>query len=121
MPQPPNERGSEVMSAVVVVVTLRAQQGKEEEMAELLTAGSAETHGEEGCLVYAMHRGVDDAASFAIVESWASREHLDAHLALPEVGEFIQRIDGMADGQPAFGVYEGLPAGDPQKGTLARA
>jgi quinol monooxygenase YgiN len=109
------------MSAVVVVVTLRAQPGKEEEMAQLLTAGSGETHGEQGCLVYAMHQGVEDPRSFAIVETWASREDLDAHLALPGVKDFIERIDGMADGQPAFGVYRGLPAGDPQKGTLARA
>jgi quinol monooxygenase YgiN len=109
------------MSEVVVVVTLRAQQGKEDEMAAALTAGSADTHREDGCLVYAMHRQVDDPASFAIVECWASQAHLDAHLALPQVGTMIARLDSLADGQPAFAVYEGLRAGDPQKGALARA
>jgi quinol monooxygenase YgiN len=109
------------MSEVVVVVTLQAQAGREGEMAEVLTAGSAGTHGEDGCLVYAMHQRVDDPSHFAIVECWASQEHLDTHLGLPEVKDFIARIDGLADGQPAFGVYRTLLAGDPGKGALAQA
>ena len=109
------------MSEVVVVVTLRAQQGKEQEMSAALTAGSAETHREDGCLVYAMHQRVDDPAEFAIVECWASQAHLDAHLALPKVKDMISTLDGLAVGRPAFGIYATLLAGDPQKGTLARA
>jgi quinol monooxygenase YgiN len=109
------------MSEVVVIVHLRAQAGREEEMSAALTAGSAETHGEDGCLVYAMHRRADDPAEFAIVECWASQAHLDAHLALPQVQELITRLDGLADGQPAFAIYEQLRAGDAEKGALARA
>ena len=109
------------MSEVVVVVTLQAQAGKEGEMAELLTADSGGTHEEDGCLVYAMHQRVDDPSHFAIVECWASREHLDRHLGRPKVKDLIARIDGLADGQPAFGVYRTLLAGDPGKGALARA
>jgi quinol monooxygenase YgiN len=109
------------MSEVVVVVTLRAKQGKEDEMAQALTADSEKTHGEDGCLVYAMHRQVDDPANFAIVECWASQAHLDAHLALPEVKELIARLDSLAAEQPAFAIYEQLRAGRPEKGALARA
>ena len=50
---------------------------------------------------------------------WASREDLEAHLALPEVAELIGRIDALADGPPAFAIYDALPAGDPAKGRLA--
>jgi quinol monooxygenase YgiN len=109
------------MSEVVVVVTLQAKPGKEEEMAAALTAGSAETHAEDGCLVYAMHQNVEDPSRFAIVESWASQSHLDTHLALPKVQEMIGTIDGLADGQPNFGIYATLHAGDPRKGALASA
>jgi quinol monooxygenase YgiN len=109
------------MSEVVVVVTLRAQPGKDEEMRAVLTAGSGETHVEDGCLVYAMHQRVDDPLEFAIIECWASQAHLDAHLGLPKVKEMIGAIDGLADGQPAFGIYATLAAGDPEKGALARA
>jgi quinol monooxygenase YgiN len=109
------------MSEVVVVVTLRAKPGKEEEMAAAFTAGSAETHQEDGCLLYAMHQRVDDPAAFAIVECWASQAHLDAHLALPKVKDLIATLDGLAEAQPAFGIYSALLAGDPQKGALARA
>ena len=74
------------MSEVVVVVTMQAHAGKEGEMAEVLTAGSAATHQEQGCVVYAMHQGADDPSRFSIVEVRASRADLEAHLALPEVG-----------------------------------
>jgi quinol monooxygenase YgiN len=107
------------MSEVVVVVTLHAKAGKEDEMAAALTAGSEETHAEDGCLVYAMHRNVDNPAKFAIVECWASQTHLDTHLALPKVKDMIATLDGLADGQPDFGIYTTLTAGDPQKGALA--
>lgn len=42
-------------------------------------------------------------------------------LALPQVKDMIATVDGVADGQPDFGVYATLLAGDPQKGALARA
>ena len=109
------------MSEVVVVVTLRAKQGQEEAMKAALTAGSGETHTEDGCLVYAMHQRVDDPLEFAIVECWASQEHLDTHLGLAKVKDMIGTIDGLADDRPAFGVYRTLVAGDPEKGALVRA
>jgi quinol monooxygenase YgiN len=107
------------MSEVVAIVTLQSKAGREEEMRETLTAGSGATHEEDGCLVYAIHQGADDPTRFAIVECWASQAHLDAHLALPEVKDLIGRIDSLADGQPDFGVYVPLAAGDPARGTLA--
>jgi quinol monooxygenase YgiN len=106
------------MSEVVVIVTLQAKAGREEEMREVLTSGSAATHEEDGCVKYAMHQGVDDPARFALVECWGSREQLDAHLALPEVQDFIERIDALCEAQPAFAIYSPIPAGQPAKGTL---
>ena len=107
------------MSEVVVVVTMQCKPGKERDMVATLTADSAATHEEQGCTVYAMHQGTDDPTRFSIVEVWASREDLDRHLALPAVQELIGRIDALADGQPAFAIYDALPAGDPAKGTLS--
>jgi quinol monooxygenase YgiN len=107
------------MSEVVVVVTLRAKAGQEDALARTLTEGSGTTHGEPGCVVYAMHQGADDPGRFAIVECWSSQEDLDRHLELASVQEFIGRIDALADGQPDFGVYAPLAAGDPAKGVLS--
>jgi quinol monooxygenase YgiN len=107
------------MSEVVVVVTLQVKPGHEEEMRATLTGACAGTHAEDGCLVYAIHQATGDPSRFAIIECWASQEHLDTHLAAPHVKEMIVTIDGMAAGQPDFGVYAPLAAGDPQKGTVA--
>jgi quinol monooxygenase YgiN len=107
------------VSEVVVVVTMQCKPGMEQEMVATLTEGSGATHEEQGCTVYAMHQGADDPTRFSIVEVWGSRDDLERHLALPEVQELIGRIDALADGQPAFAIYDALPAGDPAKGTLS--
>jgi quinol monooxygenase YgiN len=107
------------MSEVVVVATLTAEPGKEEEAERALRAIVEPSHAEAGCLLYALHRGIADPRRFCFVERWASQEDLDAHggaahmkAALAQFGElFGQGID--------IALYEALPAGDPAKGSLA--
>ena len=44
------------MSEVVVVGSFKAQPGKEAEALEAFKALVEPTHGEEGCILYALHR-----------------------------------------------------------------
>jgi len=48
------------MSEVVVVGSFKAQPGKEDEGLEAFKALVAPTHGEDGCILYALHQGSDD-------------------------------------------------------------
>ena len=50
------------MSEVVVVGSFKANPGKEEEALEAFKALVEPTHDEDGCILYALHRGVDDPA-----------------------------------------------------------
>jgi quinol monooxygenase YgiN len=107
------------MPEIVVVGSFTAQPGKEPEATEAFKALVEPTHREEGCVLYALHQGVDDPARLAFVERWASRQALDAHLASPHVQEVLARVEELFGDSADIVVYEPLPGGDAKKGSIA--
>jgi quinol monooxygenase YgiN len=107
------------MSEVVVVGSFTARPGKEAEAVEAFKALVEPTHREEGCILYALHQGVDDARRLAFVERWASRELLDAHLQSAHVKTVLERVEEIFGDSADIVVYEPLPGGDTNKGSLA--
>jgi quinol monooxygenase YgiN len=107
------------MPEIVVVGSFTAQEGKETEAVEAFRALMEPTHDEDGCILYALHRGSDDPRRLAFVERWASREALDDHLASPHIQEILSRApDLFADGGDIV-VYEAVPGGETTKGSIA--
>ncbi len=107
------------MPEVVVVGSFRIKPGKEEEALEAFTGLVQPTHEEDGCVLYALHRGADDPARLTFLERWASREQLDAHLASPHVAALLERADELWGSDGEITVYDAVPAGEPKKGSLA--
>jgi len=107
------------MPEVVVVGSFKINPGKEEEALDAFRALVEPTHGEDGCILYALHRGVDDPARLTFIERWESRELLDAHLASDHVAGLLQRADELWGDNGEITVYEAVPAGEPKKGSLA--
>jgi quinol monooxygenase YgiN len=107
------------MPEIVVVGSFTAQDGKETDATEAFKALMAPTHDEDGCIMYALHRGTDDPRRLAFVERWASREALDAHLASPHIQDILSRAPELfADGGDIV-VYEAVPGGQTTKGSIA--
>jgi quinol monooxygenase YgiN len=107
------------MSEIVVVGSFKARPGKEVEALAAFEALVEPTHGEDGCILYALHQGSDDPARLAFVERWASREALNAHLASPHIQDVLAQADELfADGGDIV-VYDAAPAGEERKGSLA--
>ena len=109
------------MSEVVVVGSLKARPGREDELEEALGGLVAPTHAETGCILYALHRALDDPARFAFVERWESREALDAHLGSPHVSKLLERADELLAEPADIVAYDARPLGEPRKGALAAA
>ena len=107
------------MPEVVVVGAFKANPGKEDEALEAFKALVEPTHGEEGCILYALHRGTDDSGRLAFIERWESRELLDAHLASDHVAAALERADELWGENGEITVYESVPGGQPAKGSLA--
>jgi quinol monooxygenase YgiN len=107
------------MPEVVVVGSFSARPGKEAEAVEAFKALVEPTHREEGCLLYALHQGVDDPRRLAFVERWTSRELLDAHLQSEHVQQALERVEEIFGDNAEIVVYEPLPGGETKKGSLA--
>jgi quinol monooxygenase YgiN len=107
------------MAEVVVVGAFTANPGKEAEALEAFKALVEPTHGEEGCILYALHQGSDDPARMAFIERWESREALDAHLANTHIQDILARADELWGENGEITVYEAVPAGEEKKGSIA--
>jgi quinol monooxygenase YgiN len=107
------------MSEVVVVGSFTAKAGMEEEAAAAFEAIVEPTHGEEGCILYALHRGAQDPRRLAFVERWESVELLQAHLASEHVQAILAKAPELFDGEGDIVIYDALPGGDRVKGSLA--
>ena len=107
------------MAEIVVVGSLKTRPGKEQEARDALAGLVAPTHAEPGCIVYAMHQGVDDPTRFAFVERWSSKEDLEAHLGSAHIAALLERADELLAEPPDIVVYDAVPGGDASKGRLA--
>jgi quinol monooxygenase YgiN len=105
------------MSEVVVVATLRAAEGNEDEVLAGLSELAAATHTEEGCIAYTLHRGLDDPGRIVMIERWRSRADLDAHFAQPYVAAAGDRAHLLAEA-PQVHFLAPAPAGHAEKGRL---
>ncbi len=97
------------MSEIVVVGSLRARPGKEDETREALGGLVAPTHAEDGCILYSLHQGIADKTRFAFVERWESQQDLDVHLSSDHISALVARADELLS----------EPQGEEHKGSLA--
>ncbi|MGH7274981.1 MAG: putative quinol monooxygenase, partial [Nitrospiria bacterium] len=80
------------MAELTVVARLKAKPGREAEVERELRALVGPTHKERGCLRYALHRSVEDRATFVVIERWASKEAFDQHFAAPYVQALLKKV-----------------------------
>lgn len=83
---------------LTVVATMRAKEGKVDELRALLESLVAPTLAEGPCTVYALHQGIADPREFAFFELWTDQAALDAHLATPHLQEAVPKLADLLDG-----------------------
>lgn len=105
-------------AAVVVVATVQVKPGSEDAALAALETAIAATHGEEGCLSYALHRDYENPQRFVMVERWASREALEAHFGTPHLGALFAALPDLVAAPPEIIRTEPVPLGDATKGVL---
>jgi len=104
------------MDEVFMVVKFKAKKGKESALAEELSALAQATHLEEGCLLYALHRDLNDPSQFVIIERFASKSTLDVHYAFPYFSKHFSVISSLIEKEPE--VVHLTPMGSSKKGKL---
>jgi quinol monooxygenase YgiN len=106
------------MSEVVVVGSFEAKEGKEQDALEAFKALVEPTHAEDGCILYALHRGTDNPRRLAFIERWASRELLGTHLESAHVAAVLAKADDLFASSDIT-VFDAVPGGEQAKGSLA--
>ena len=97
-----------------VVATLKAKAGKEKDLETLMKSVAKDTHREQGCLFYSMHRTQSDPGIFIFVEKWTGPDALQDHLSSPHVAAALARKDELLESIEIVPLIP-IPAGDSKK------
>jgi quinol monooxygenase YgiN len=104
---------------IVVTALVPVQPDKTDQALAILETAITATHGEAGCISYALHRDVEDPARFVIVEKWASPEALAEHAGTPHLKQLFTDLGPLLTAAPTIVRTEPVPIGDPTgKGLL---
>ena len=77
-----------------ITVQMQVTLGRAAEFETFMAAATARVRAEDaGCEQYHLFRSIDDDHGFALIESWATAENLEAHRA----SEAMAHIGGMRD------------------------
>lgn len=75
--------------AYVVCATWKAKPGEEAAVTALLLQVSRASEQEAGCLLFWVHRSVEDPASFFLYEQYASEADFQAHAASDHIRRLV--------------------------------
>lgn len=73
------------MTDLQVVAIITAKTGSERLVADALRALVEPARSEQGCIAFDLFTSAADPATFVAIETWRSRDDLDAHLQSPRV------------------------------------
>jgi quinol monooxygenase YgiN len=106
------------MDEVVVVATMTAKDGRGGELEQGLKELVAASHGDDGCVAYALHRAAAGGDTFVMIERWRDQAALDAHFTQPHVQGLGKLAAELLASPPQILFTNPVPAGDPAKGVL---
>ncbi|GAA1954943.1 putative quinol monooxygenase [Kitasatospora viridis] len=94
---------------VQVIAELRPRADRLAEFRVQAEAMAVASRDEPGCLSYELYVDPADQARWLVVEEWADRAALDAHLAAPHLAEALARTAELLTGEPRLKIL-GEPA-----------
>jgi len=90
---------------LVGAATLKAAQGKGDELEKEFRKLIPEVHKEPGTLTYIVHRALDDPNKFFVYEKYENKEALDHHASTPHFKEFFKATATLLEGRAEIGFY----------------
>lgn len=105
--------------AVTVVALIHVKPGMVPAQLEAFREVSPLVHAEQGCQLYAAHVA-EDGGTIVMVERWASRADLEAHLAGPAIARLGELSAGLRSALTDMYLLDPVPLGDERKGVLPR-
>ena len=91
---------------MIIVASLKAKNGKEEEMGKVLREMVGKVEKEEGTLIYTLHRSQKDPTQFMLYERYKDKDALDLHSSTPYFKEMLSVMGPLLDGAPGIEMYD---------------
>jgi len=93
--------------SIRMTVQLKVQEGKAAEFEAAAGPALARVRAEDsGCEMYDLFKSVDDDTRFAMIESWASEEDLNAHMKSAAMADVGKALGSFMAGAPVMSKYE---------------
>ena len=96
------------MSACIIVARFRARDGHAEEVEALLLGFVEPSRKEEGCLFYDLHREIEDANTFVILDGWRDKSAFEAHATSTHVAKTLARLEPLLAATPVISELQRL-------------
>jgi quinol monooxygenase YgiN len=93
-------------ATVHVIARIRAKEGKEEALKNVLSALVAPSRRELACYYYDLLQNIRDPRDFTFIERWESEKGLDEHAASAHVKKVAEQLDGLVEGPPEIHRYQ---------------
>lgn len=90
---------------ILITGSARIRPEHRDEALRLGVEHSARSRGEPGCLAHNCHVDAEDPLRIVFAEEWADMDAVKAHFAVPESGEFVRAIGGMAEAPPVMRLF----------------
>lgn len=91
--------------SIRLTVKFKIKEGKGAEFEEAVGAAATQVKAEDkGCEEYDLFKCVDSETEYALIESWASQEDIDAHGKSPGMAKMM-KIGPLMDGAPKMYRY----------------
>lgn len=99
----------------MIIITGSAQIRAEhfEQALHLGIEHSARSRKEPGRLAHNCHIDAEDPLRIVFVEEWADMAAVKAHFAVPESGDFVAALSGMAERAPEMQIFSAEPLKKP--------
>jgi quinol monooxygenase YgiN len=91
---------------IVVIATLIAKAGKEEDLLKECQALIEPTLKEAPCISYQLHLDETDPKKIMFYEKWESKEDLDKHLQMPYLVRLKELMPSLCEGSPDMNIWK---------------
>jgi quinol monooxygenase YgiN len=99
----------------VLVATITPNVNQIEQVESIVKDLIPAVQKENGCELYALHRGKD---CLVLVEKWRDSAALGAHGNGTNLKDMNRRLKSLVAGAPRVQVLDAVPVGDPTKGAV---
>jgi quinol monooxygenase YgiN len=90
------------MTQLTIIATLKSKPGAEEHLYQELRRVIPPTMAEAGCLMFNLHRSLDDPCLFMLYENWSDRAVWEAHMQMEYIKAFQVNTEGMIEDWQIF-------------------